>query len=138
MSVGPSLISRQFLPSSHNKNLRDNFAKNAPKISNTSEEEKKYSCSDHYIQESLLENLGSLRKLVIHRLFCNIVELEKEKNEQQEKAEDLKTLLQDGHDGRGGKETGCSITADWTPIRVRKERLRIRKSLGISPKKFEI
>lgn len=43
--------------------------------------EKEYADSDHYIQECLLENLGSLRKLIIHRLFCNVVE-KKQKNEQ--------------------------------------------------------
>lgn len=36
--------------------------------------EQNFSNADHYIQECLLENLGSLRKLIIHRLFCNIVE----------------------------------------------------------------
>ena len=36
--------------------------------------EENFSNVDHYIQECLLENLGSLRKLIIHRLFCNIVE----------------------------------------------------------------
>ena len=50
-----------------------------PDSSNKSEA--KYAGSDHYIQECLLENLGSLRKLIIHRLFCNVVEA-KEKNEQ--------------------------------------------------------
>ena len=38
---------------------------------------------DHYIQECLLENLGSLRKLIIHRLFCNIVEENQQKSNEQ-------------------------------------------------------
>jgi len=51
-------------------------------LSQAKEIEKSYINSDHYIQECLLENLGSLRKLIIHRLFCKIVQEEKGKNEQ--------------------------------------------------------